>query len=68
VIRQDYVFLRGEIPEERAAGDVGGGGDVVDGHRVETPLTEEVESRLFELGGGALPMPLPEPLRRGSRW
>src|SRR5581483_6842103 len=44
------VVLRREVPEERAAGDTGGGGDVVERRLVESVADEEVERHLLEVG------------------
>ena len=43
------VGLRREVPEEGAAGDAGGGGDLLDGRVLEAAFGEELERGLLDL-------------------
>src|SRR5207244_6357 len=52
VVGEEDVLLGGEVAEERPAGHVGLGGDIVDRHRVEAPLSEQPEGGRLEFGGG----------------
>ena len=64
VVGEEDVLLGGEVPEERPAGHVGFGGDIVDRHRVEAPLAEQPEGGGLEFGGRQ-PLPaLPQPRAR----
>jgi len=60
VVGEDDVLFGAEVPEERPPRNVGRGGDVVDRDRVETPLAEQRQGRLFQVSRRALPVPLEE--------
>ena len=60
MVGEEDVLLGGEVTEERPAGHVGVGGDIVHRHRVEAPLAEQAERGGFEFGGGQLLAALPQ--------
>ena len=49
---EEHLLLGGEIVEDGLARHVGSGGDIVDGHRGEAAITEEVGRRLGDRGAG----------------
>ena len=51
VVGEEDVLLGGEVAEERPAGHVGLGSDIVDCHGVEAPLAEQPEGGGLEFGG-----------------
>ena len=57
---EQHVFLRGEVPEERAGRHVTGAGNVLDGDLVEAPRGELIERRTHELEAGSFLLALAE--------
>jgi len=61
VVEQDDVLLAREVAEERAAGDVGGSGDVVHRGGGVAAVAEQAQGMTLELGACARLLPLSQP-------